>query len=119
MTEKRRRRKWSDEEKIRIVAQARMPNHSVSQVARRYDVNANLVFRWLRDPRFYSPVDTAPHNAQFLPVEVSCKVPTAEPVTTCSEASGKIEIRLANDHYLALTGSFNVEAVKLLLKDLN
>lgn len=53
MSKKRRlRRVWEDEEKIQIVAQTRVPDVSVSQVARRYDVNANLIFKWLRDPRF-------------------------------------------------------------------
>ncbi len=49
---RRKRRLWDDDEKHRIVAQTRVPGVSVSQVARRYDVNANLVFKWLRDPRF-------------------------------------------------------------------
>ena len=35
-----------------ICVQARLPGVSVSQVARRYDVNANLVFSWLKDARF-------------------------------------------------------------------
>ena len=38
------RRLWEDDEKMRIVAQMLFPGVSVSQVARRYDVNANLVF---------------------------------------------------------------------------
>ena len=56
MSKKRRiRRLWEDDEKIRIVAQTRVPGVSVSQVARRYDVNANLVFTWRCDPRFNPP----------------------------------------------------------------
>ncbi len=52
MTKKRRkRRNWDDEEKREIVAQTRLPGVSVSRVARRYDANANLVFKWRRDPR--------------------------------------------------------------------
>ena len=43
-----RRRIWEDDEKRRIVAQTLVPGVSVSQVVRRYDVNANLVFKWLR-----------------------------------------------------------------------
>ena len=35
-----------------ICAQTRVPGVSVSQVARRYSVNANQVFNWLKDPRF-------------------------------------------------------------------
>ncbi len=40
---RRKRRLWDDDEKCRIVGQTRVPGVSVSQVARRYDVNANLV----------------------------------------------------------------------------
>ena len=66
---RRKRRLWDDDEKCRIVAQARVPGVSVSQVARRYDVNANLVFNWLRDPRFKAAEVEDP-AAAFLPVEV-------------------------------------------------
>ncbi len=35
-----------------ICGQTRVLGVSVSQVALRYDVNANQVFNWLKDPRF-------------------------------------------------------------------
>ena len=38
------RRRWSDAEKRRIVVESYQPGVSVSLVARRNDVNANLVF---------------------------------------------------------------------------
>ena len=41
---RRKRRMWSDAEKRMICLQTRVPGVSVIQVARRYDVNANLVF---------------------------------------------------------------------------
>jgi len=44
---RKKRRNWSDGEKRMICGQTRVPGISVSQVARRYDVNANLVFTWL------------------------------------------------------------------------
>ena len=56
----RRRRRWSDEEKRQIVAQTLVPGMSVSQVARRYYVNANLVFTWRRDPRLRASVEQEP-----------------------------------------------------------
>ena len=52
MAKRRRRRNWTDEEKIEICRQTTVPGVSVSRVARRYDVNANQVFNWLKDPRF-------------------------------------------------------------------
>ena len=56
------RRFWSAEEKRLICRQARLPGVSVSQVARRYDVNSNLVFTWLRDERF-CPADGSAASA--------------------------------------------------------
>ena len=55
-----------------ICGQTRVPGVSVSQVARRYDVNANLVFAWLRDSR--SADVGAPGVARFLPVEYSATI---------------------------------------------
>ena len=68
MAGKRLRRSWAEAEKLMIVAQTRMPGVSVSQVARRYDVNANLIFKWLRDPRFSSAHQPV---ADFLPVTIT------------------------------------------------
>jgi transposase len=42
------RRSWSAAEKHRIVAESLKPGASVSQVARRFNVNANMVFTWRR-----------------------------------------------------------------------
>lgn len=60
---------WEDKERARIMAQTRFPGVSVSQVALRYDVNANLIFKWLRDARFNPPLEDEP-RASFLPVEI-------------------------------------------------
>ena len=45
---RRRRRAWSEEEKKRIVDETLEPGASVSTVARRHDINANLLFTWRR-----------------------------------------------------------------------
>ncbi|WP_241649219.1 transposase, partial [Paenirhodobacter populi] len=42
-------RLWTDDEKRSICFQTTAPGVSVAQVARRYAVNANLIFKWLRD----------------------------------------------------------------------
>jgi transposase len=43
-----RRRVWSDDQKRRIVAETFEPGASVSVVARRHDLNANMLFTWRR-----------------------------------------------------------------------
>ncbi len=120
---RRKRRHWDDNEKREIVAQTRIPGVSVSRVARRYDVNANMVFKWLRDPRFAVSDRDYPCSSQgqalevdFLPVEV---IAQAEPVpvnTAPTEAS--IEITLSNGHLLSIRGAFDLDAVARLARSL-
>ena len=69
---RRAKRLWSDEEKWSICLQTG-PSVSVAQVARRYAVNANLIFKWLRDPRFAPDPASAlppPEAARLLPIEI-------------------------------------------------
>ena len=42
------RRTWSTGFKKRVVAEASQPGVSSAQIARRYDLNANLLFNWKR-----------------------------------------------------------------------
>jgi transposase len=46
LTGTERRRRWSVAEKVRLVEQTYQPGMSVSLVARRHGVAANLLFRW-------------------------------------------------------------------------
>ena len=41
-----RRRRWSTEQKLRIIEDSYEPGTAVSEVARRHGVAANLLFRW-------------------------------------------------------------------------
>ncbi len=116
MRGKRRvRRSWSDEEKRRIVTQTRVPGVSVSQVARRYDVNANQVFNWIRDPRF-SSADESLALATFLPVAVVAEPELRSLVSV--DPGGSIEIELANGHRLRVNGAFDPDAVARLARSL-
>ena len=65
----RKRRSWSDEEKRSICLQTLAPGVSVSQIARRYAMNANQIFNWLKDARF-APSPDETDSAVFLPIEV-------------------------------------------------
>ena len=104
---RRVRRFWSDDEKRRIVAQSYAPGVSVSVVARRYDVNANLIFTWRRDPR-YKPAADAVDAPSFLPVEV---VPDPPPEPPAGSSDGRIEIALSNGHRVSAVGSFDADAL--------
>ena len=69
MPRRRRYRHWSAEEKRSICQQTRAPGVSVAQVARRHGLNANLIFKWLKDPRF-APIAAVEGEPVFLPAEV-------------------------------------------------
>ena len=48
ITRPERRRRWSDEEKLRLVAEACRPGNSVSRVAHEHGVSASQLFGWRR-----------------------------------------------------------------------
>jgi len=110
-----KRRVWSDDEKRTICAQTRVPGVSVSQVARRYDVNANLVFKWLREG--WLPADAAMVEAScFLPVEIVGKASLTEPVIEMPD--NRIEIELASGHSLKISGAYDPDALARLIRGL-
>jgi len=116
MAKRRRRRNWGDDEKRMICAQTRVPGVSVSQVARRYDVNAKQVFNWLKEPRF---ADAEPPEAEtaFLPVEImqardmTVHGNRTEPVT--------LEIDLSCGHRLRINGPYDGDALAWLIRGLS
>ncbi len=117
---RRKRRSWSDEEKRSFCLQTMAPGVSVSQVARRYAMNANQIFNWLKDERFVlSPDET--EAGVFLPIEV-CGEPkprpsVSEPDTACG-SHGCVEIALSNGRHLIVEGGFDGTEVARLLKGL-
>lgn len=115
---RRTKRLWTDEEKRSICFQTAAPGVSVAQVARRYAVNANLIFKWLRDPRYAPDHASAPspsEEARFLPVEIVAETRS----TPAAPAPGDhIEIELAGGHRMRINGSYDPEALARLIRGL-
>ena len=99
-----------------ICAQTRFPGVSVSQVARRYDVNANQVFNWLKDARL-TVSDEVDDKACFLPVEIVDHIENADERGVVGE--GKMEIELAGGHRLRIIGPYDPEALARLIRSLS
>ena len=125
---RRTKRLWTDEEKLSICLQTTAPDVSIAQVARRYALNANMIFKWLRDARY------APGSAQgaldapiFLPVEIVN--PTRSEVARSVLPSGVLpdgtlpgcllEIEIAGGHRLRVSGAFDPEALARLIRGLS
>jgi len=114
---RRLRRRWSEEFKRRVVAEASEPGVSAASVARRYDLNNNLVFNWKRrfgvDPAFL-PVEVTAIPAPVSPTAVSptVSVPPSEP-------EGSIEIALPNGIRVRVNGAFSADEVVRLVHGLS
>lgn len=117
MMARRTRRLWTDDEKRSICLQPTAAGVSVAQVALRYTVNANLIFKWLRDPKYRPARGTVPEEAglRILPVEMvaEAKAPVAGSVST-----NHIEIDLAGGHRMRISGSYDPEALARLIRGL-
>ena len=75
-TARRRRRVCPEDEKRRIVAETYERGASVSAVARRHDLNANLLFSWRRVMGPVVPV-SADEPTRFVPAVISTEIEAA------------------------------------------
>jgi transposase len=110
--QRRHRRIWTTAEKRHLVAETLEPGASVSQVARRHDINANLLFTWRRQARSgvlddALPSAAGPEGLRLIPIEVaaagealpvrqlSCApMQRAQPARPADDQAGSIEIVL-------------------------
>ena len=116
---RRTKRLWTNDEKRSICLQTATPGVSVSQVALRYAVNANLIFKWLRDPRFAPDPVPAPglsEGSRFLPVEI---IETVKPPSAAPVAENLIEIDVAGGHRFRVSGPYDPEALASLIRGLS
>lgn len=125
-----KKRFWSDEEKVSICAQTCAPGVSVAQVARRYAMNANLIHKWLRDPRFAPDIsdqdDIAVDESAFLPIEIEGVVsapptPLAQASTSttgCPVAAHRVDITLSDGRRILVEGTTALSAVLALVEGL-
>ena len=119
MGKHRKRRSWSDDEKRSICQQTAVPGVSVAQVARRYAMNANMIFKWLKDSRF-TPKPVEAEEAVFLPIEIEASATLPAPALSAPIVAhgGRIEIELAGGHRISAEGGFDPDVLARLLKGL-
>ncbi|MDT8854381.1 transposase [Paracoccaceae bacterium Fryx2] len=109
---------WTDEDKRSICQQTTAPGVSVAQLALRYSVNANLIFKWLRDPRHRPKFGPGSEEAglRFLPMEIVKEAPITRPMPF---AENHIEIELAGGHRMRISGGYDPEALARLIRGLS
>jgi transposase len=105
-----RRRRWSEEEKLRIVAESLSGPRLVSATARRHGISTSLLFTWRRA---YCQSMSRPADAGFVPAVV---VPDPRPSVPAS--SGRIEIVLANRRRVIVDASIDIGVLSKLVEAL-
>jgi transposase len=115
----RRRRFWSSDEKRRMVAETFTPGASVSEVAQRYGVNANLLFTWRRR-NARSAARGGAEPFELLPVRVSDERAPAAPVEASARVLvGRMEIVLAAGERILVGVDVDTAALARVVKALS
>ncbi len=107
-----RRRRWSDEERARVLAAIEEPGAVVAEVARRADVCTSLVYKWRREARAAA---SASGFAQLV-VESPRQPPTPAPMNEPELGAILVEMKDARIRIGANTPSALIAATLKALR---
>ena len=115
ITRVERRRRWSREEKQRVVAESARPDRSVSQVARAHGVAPNLLFTWRRQ-FLAAAVGGGRAVTSFVPVHLTEEDPASpEAVSPSPVVAPRLEIRLPSGIVINVVGEVASESLRRVL----
>ena len=113
-----RRRRWSREDKARIIEETLAPGAKVSEIARRHGISASLVFTWRRQSR----ANHVPQRwRRVLPPYESPRTPETAVSTTSEQPraaggrNGLIEISLGGGRRVRVDASVDAAALARVL----
>ena len=110
----RRRRSWTQDEKRRIVEESLQEGASIAEVARRHELNANLLFTWRRKLGVAPSVQNEP--MPILPVTIVRGLAAQE---HCPEVAGQMEIVLSEGDRIIVRADVESAALTRVLKALS
>ena len=126
-----RRRRWSEDEKARIIEESLRPGARVTDMARRHGISRALLYAWRREARCAPVSPAAPPAPEFVPVLLSApeqpQSATAAAETVVpdrgsrrssrrrTESGGEIEVVLPGGARLTLRGRVEATALRAVL----
>ena len=108
----RKRRSWKQDEKRQIVEESLQDGASIAEVARRHDLNANLLFTWRRQLGLES-IETS-DLTRILPVTITAEAMEERGL----ESSGQMEIVLSGGERILVWTDVETAALSRVLKAL-
>jgi transposase len=113
-----RRRRWTKRQKRQLVAETLAPGASVSLIARRHDVNANLLFNWRRQARRgllgdLPAIAAGDESLPLIPITVTADDAPGAPAL--DSRTGMIEIVLPSGERLRVDAGVDEPALRRVL----
>lgn len=107
-----RRRRWSEDEKLRIVLESLRAPHQVSATARRYGISRALLIKWRRSFRAERH-DPEGHQVGFLPAMV---VAERAPTVPAAPARSRMVIIVGKDCRVIVDAGVDASALARVLE---
>src|SRR5271169_887695 len=106
-----RRRRWTDDEKLKIVLESMQVPRSISSTARRHGISRSLLLNWRRS--FCTEVDgAAGQKCGFVPAMV---VADPAPSVPGMPASGRMVIEIGKDRRVIVDAGVDAAALARVL----
>jgi transposase len=108
-----RRRRWSDDEKLRIVMESLQTTRAISSTARRHGISRSLLMTWRRS---FSPepTGTEAQQAGFVPAMVVAT--ETAPTESAMPANGRMVIIIGRDRRIIVDAGVDAAALARVLQ---
>jgi transposase len=113
-----RRRRWSHDDKMRIIEETLAPGAVVTEIARRHGIATSLVFTWRRRARLATVTSAAPRFTQVqLTPDAAESVRSIEAAAAIPPRTRRclIEIELGDGKRVRVDENFDAEALGRVL----
>jgi len=104
-----RRRRWTDDEKLKIVLESMQTPRAISSTARRYGISRSLLLNWRRSS-CAEPEGAAGQRAGFVPAMV-----VADPMPSAAPTSGRMVIEIGKDRRVIVDAGVDAAALARVL----
>jgi transposase len=112
LTQPERRRRWTSEQKLALVAEMLRPGASPTQIARRYGISTGLLYTWRRLARDGELSLVPAVAAEFMPVEIVVPAPAER---EAAAGVGEMVIELPGERRVRVDRHVDAEALRRVL----
>ena len=112
-----RRRRWSRDDKMRIIEETLAPGAVVTEIARRHGIATSLVFTWRRRARLATATSAGP---RLVPVQVAAAAESVRSIEAAAamparKRRGLIEIELGDGKRVSVDENVDADALGRVL----